>query len=311
MLNHVRSLVVRARQLAPERGGALALAAAAVLALGGLGWVGRELSVSNPSSQTPSLLELLEQVGAPRPGPSDPATTVAPKARPAPAPPAHDRWVSPLRRQCTADPQLSRRLEAMVAALPTTMQRLTIDPTNYGSRFRSDAFGNPVNPTPRVVVLHETVYGMQSAVQTFLTPHPRDEDQVSYHLMIGEDGQVVQALDPAYRAFGAGNSAFNGQWVMTNPNVGGSVNNFALHLSLETPLDGEDADAQHSGYSAAQYDALAVVLTDWMRRFQIPPQNITTHRYVDLGGERADPRSFLWPELQTRLAALGMLCKAS
>jgi N-acetyl-anhydromuramyl-L-alanine amidase AmpD len=151
---------------------------------------------------------------------------------------------------------------------------------------------------------------MQSAVQTFLTPHPRDEDQVSYHLMIGEKGQVVQALDPAYRAFGAGNSAFNGQWVMTNPDVGGSVNNFALHLSLETPLDGEDADAEHSGYSAAQYDALAVVLTDWMRRFGIPPQNITTHRYVDLGGERADPRSFRWSELQSRLAALGMLCKA-
>ena len=31
MLNHVRSLVLRARQLAPERGGALALVAAAVL----------------------------------------------------------------------------------------------------------------------------------------------------------------------------------------------------------------------------------------------------------------------------------------
>ncbi|WP_094512830.1 N-acetylmuramoyl-L-alanine amidase [Synechococcus sp. MW101C3] len=310
MLNHVRGLVVRARQLAPERGGAVALAAVAVLGLGGLGWLGREISASNPSDASPSLLELLEQVGAPRSGSSAPAATPSLNARPAPTPPAHDRWVSPLKRQCTADPALSRRLEAKVAALPLEMERLTIDPTNYGSRFRSDAFGNPVDPTPRVVVLHETVYGMQSAVQTFLTPHPRDEDQVSYHLMIGENGQVVQALDPAYRAFGAGNSAFNGQWVMTNPDVGGSVNNFALHLSLETPLDGEDADAEHSGYSNAQYDALAVVLTDWMRRFGIAPQNITTHRYVDLGGERADPRSFRWSELQTRLAALGMLCKS-
>ncbi|PZV24887.1 MAG: hypothetical protein DCF18_00660, partial [Cyanobium sp.] len=66
MLNHVRGLVVRARQLAPERGGAVALAAVAVLGLGGLGWLGREISASNPSDASPSLLELLEQVGAPR-----------------------------------------------------------------------------------------------------------------------------------------------------------------------------------------------------------------------------------------------------
>lgn len=45
-----------------------------------------------------------------------------------------------------------------------------------------------------------------------------------------------------------------------------------------------------------------------MRRFGIPATNITTHRYVDLGGERSDPRSFDWRELQQRLAALGLLC---
>jgi N-acetyl-anhydromuramyl-L-alanine amidase AmpD len=88
----------------------------------------------------------------------------------------------------------------------------------------------------------------------------------------------------------------------------GSVNNFALHLSLETPLDGEDADSAHSGYSSRQYDALAVVLATWMRRYRIPFEHITTHRHVDLGGERADPRSFDWSALQVRLAALGVLC---
>ena len=90
--------------------------------------------------------------------------------------------------------------------------------------------------------------------------------------------------------------------------MGGSVNNFALHLSLETPLDGEDQESGHSGYKAAQYDALAVVLADWMRRYPIPAQAITTHRHVDLGGERADPRSFNWEELSKRLVALGMIC---
>jgi N-acetyl-anhydromuramyl-L-alanine amidase AmpD len=184
-----------------------------------------------------------------------------------------------------------------------------IHPTNFGERFNRDAYGNPVDPTPQLVVLHETVYGIGSAINTFVTPHPRDEDQVSYHSLIGGDGSVVQVLDPSKRAFGAGNSAFNGRWVVTNSKVGGSINNFALHISLETPLDGEDDGPAHSGYTSAQYDALAALLAGWMQRFPIPPSHITTHRAVDLGGERADPRSFRWSELQTRLQNLGLLCK--
>ena len=91
--------------------------------------------------------------------------------------------------------------------------------------------------------------------------------------------------------------------------MGGSINNFALHISLETPLDGEDAGPAHSGYTPAQYDALAALLSGWIQRFPIPPANITTHQAVDLGGERADPRSFRWYELQSRLQNLGLLCK--
>jgi N-acetyl-anhydromuramyl-L-alanine amidase AmpD len=183
-----------------------------------------------------------------------------------------------------------------------------VDPTNFGERFRRDAFGRAVDPTPRLVVLHETVYGLRSAIHTFTTAHPNDEDQVSYHALIGEDGEVVQLLDPSKRAFGAGNSAFNGQWVVTNPKVGGSVNNFALHVSLETPLDGENDNAGHSGYSSAQYDSLAALLADWMGRYPITLETITTHRAVDLGGERSDPRSFNWQALQERLQNLGLLC---
>ena len=228
----------------------------------------------------------------------------------APAPPAQETWVSPLKAQCGAtDPGLERRLLAIQTSLPHRMQRLRIDPSNYGPRLARDAYGHPIPNTPQMVVLHETVYGLSSAINTFTTHHPDDADQVSYHMLIGEKGQIVQALDPARRAFGAGYSAFRGRWAVTNPAMAGSVNNFALHLSLETPLDGENEAAGHSGYTTAQYDAMAVVLADWMRRFHIPPDAITTHRHVDLGLERADPRSFDWGKLQTRLAALGMLCR--
>jgi N-acetylmuramoyl-L-alanine amidase len=196
-------------------------------------------------------------------------------------------------------------LEDIGKPSPPPQQGVRIDPSNYGERFSRDAYGNPLDPTPRMVVLHETVYSLGSAISTFQTPHPRDEDQVSYHALVGRDGQVVFLLDPSQRAFGAGNSAFRGQWAITNPKVGGSVNNFALHVSLESPTDGQNAGLQHSGYTAAQYDGLAALLALWMKAFPIPVDQITTHRAVDLGMERADPRSFDWTALQSRLVRTG------
>ncbi|NDC34840.1 MAG: N-acetylmuramoyl-L-alanine amidase [Synechococcaceae bacterium WB9_2_112] len=228
----------------------------------------------------------------------------------APQPPAQPSWRSPLRRRCDrADPGLRSRLEQRAVSLRASGGPIGIDPSNHGERHRRDAFGREIPTTPSLIVLHETVYGIGSAINTFMTPHPRDDDQVSYHALIGLDGAVVQVVDPSRRAFGAGNSAFNGIWVITNRAFHGSVNNFALHVSLETPLDGENNEPAHSGYTASQYDALAVLLAQWMQRYGIPPERITTHAHVDLGGERSDPRSFDWQALQRRLAALGMLCR--
>ena len=281
----------------------MALASASLFCAGLVFWLARGL-MSSPSSsgQNPSLLEILDDVRRGHPAPPG-------SPKPAPQPPAQAPWRSPLTDACVApDPVLSQRLRDQYAKLNQRVQRIGIHPSNYSERQKQDAFGNPIDPKPRVVVLHETVYGLSSAINTFVTPHPHDNDQVSYHVLIGEDGRIVQALDPAKRAFGAGYSAFHGEWVITNPKVGGSINNFALHLSLETPLDGENEALGHSGYSQAQYDAMALVLAEWMRRYRIPPGNITTHRHVDLGGERADPRSFQWNELKERLVALGVLC---
>ncbi|MDP5118725.1 MAG: peptidoglycan recognition protein family protein, partial [Prochlorococcaceae cyanobacterium MAG_34] len=231
-----------------------ALGAGAMLALGGLGWLARDLSAQPSGGQKrPSLLELLEEV---RQAPAAPE----PGRRAAPGPPAHRPWQSPLRASCApGDPAQRLRLQQLAERVQTSPARVQIHPTNFGERFNRDAYGNPVDPTPQLVVLHETVYGIGSAINTFVTPHPRDEDQVSYHTLIGGDGSVVQVLDPSKRAFGAGNSAFNGRWVVTNAKVGGSINNFALHISLETPLDGEDDGPAHSGYTSAQYDALAAL----------------------------------------------------
>ena len=281
----------------------LACAGAGVLSIGGLAWLARDLLASpGNAGGRPSLLDILDEVRQARPVKEKPR-------RPAPSPPEQSRWVTPLAGRCPApEPALVKRMQALAATREQRLMRVRIDPSNFGQRFRADTFGNPIDPTPRVVVLHETVFGLRSALNTFVTPHPRDEDQVSYHTLIGERGEIVETVAPEDRAFGAGNSAFDGRWVVTNPRVGGSINNFALHLSLETPVDGEDAEPEHSGYSEAQYDAAAIVLADWMRRFPIEPRQITTHRHVDLNGERADPRSFDWARLGIRLKALGIRC---
>ncbi len=166
------------------------------------------------------------------------------------------------------------------------------DPSNYGARVTQDINGNGVS-NEYIVVLHETVGSAMSAVNTFQTPHPRDEDQVSYHTLIAEDGTVIYIVPPEQRAFGAGDSAFRSakgeEAVFTNPGFPSSVNNFAYHISLETPPDGRNNNAAtHSGYTEAQYQSLAWLLG----RTNIPDERITTHEAVDRSGSRMDPRSF-------------------
>ncbi|MEM9150770.1 MAG: peptidoglycan recognition family protein [Cyanobacteria bacterium P01_F01_bin.3] len=165
-------------------------------------------------------------------------------------------------------------------------------PSNYGERFAVDANGNAVN-NQYIVVLHETVGSVSSALNLFQTNHPNDADQVSYHSLIGLDGTVYYIVPPEQRAFGAGNSVFRTsvgeESVYTNPDFPSSVNNFAYHISLETPPDGQNNNnATHSGYTEAQYQSLAWLLA----RTTVPNDRITTHKDVDRSGSRSDPRSF-------------------
>ena len=270
---------------------AISFAAAGALALGLTGWM-----LMDQEELSPVVMERGRQRE------DNPSSSL-------PLPPKSRSWRSPLARQCSGvDTDLRSRLNQLEARSSSWRAFVKIDPTNFGDRYDKDAYGRVIDATPRVVVLHETVYPLSSALNTFMTPHPRDEDQVSYHTLVGQDGRVVDLVDPLSRAYGAGYSAFLGEWAITNKKLKGSVNNFALHLSLETPLSGANAYGSHSGYTTQQYDALALVLSGWIRSFNLPPAAITTHRHVDLGGERGDPRSFDWSKLQTRLAALGDLC---
>ena len=269
-----------------------------------LAWLLMDQGERSIAGDRPSLLDLLDQVSGERGRQLEEKPAITP-----PMAPRSRSWSSPLARQCSGiDAGLRSRLDSLQKKSGSWRAYVAIDPTNFGKRHQNDAFGRRLDATPRVVVLHETVYSLSSAVNTFMTPHPRDEDQVSYHTLVGQDGRVLDLVDPLNRAYGAGFSAFLGEWAITNKRLKGSVNNFALHLSLETPKSGANNGRTHSGYSSKQYDALALVLSGWIRAFNLPPAAITTHRHVDLGGERSDPRSFDWSALQARLAALGDLC---
>ena len=164
-------------------------------------------------------------------------------------------------------------------------------PLNYGERYNRDIYGRPVSNQP-LIVLHETVYSASSALHHFQTPHSNEQEQASYHTLIKLDGTVVYVVPPEKRAFGAANSVFNGpngpETVKTHAKFPPSVNNFAYHVSLETPSDGRNPNRRHSGYTDAQYQSLAWLIA----QSKVPDSRITTHKAVDRSGNRIDPRSF-------------------
>ena len=82
------------------------------------------------------------------------------------------------------------------------------DATNFGERQGGDAFGRTVPHHPQLIVLHETVISAADTARLFAPPHPRDDDQASYHLLIDRAGQRLRIVPDAGRAFGAGMAAF-------------------------------------------------------------------------------------------------------
>ncbi len=160
-------------------------------------------------------------------------------------------------------------------------------PTNFGERYLQDINGQVVT-NPPIIVLHETVSAGWQTVRFFQTPHPRDADQVSYHTLIKLDGTIFYLVPPDKRAFGAGNSMFEGESVKTNRLYASSVNNFAYHISFETPVDGRHNGNTHSGYTNAQYRSAAWLVS----KTGVSEDRITSHKGVDRSGTRRDPRSF-------------------
>ncbi|GAA6621764.1 N-acetylmuramoyl-L-alanine amidase [Scytonema sp. NUACC26] len=189
-------------------------------------------------------------------------------------------------------PSYSVKTTVAFAAYKPRYEIAWADASNYGDRFATDANGTPVNNQP-IVVLHETAAPASSAINFFKNSHEDENVQASYHTMIKLDGTVVYLVPPEKRAFGAGNSVFEGpqgtETVKTNPDLPPSVNNFAYHIGLETPPSGVGTkETTHTGYTQEQYSSLAWLIA----QSNVPDERITTHKAVDRSGQRIDPRSF-------------------
>jgi N-acetyl-anhydromuramyl-L-alanine amidase AmpD len=187
----------------------------------------------------------------------------------------------------TRSPNLTQNSANVRPTYQPTEEVTLAHPTNFGERYLQDINGQPAQNLP-VIVLHETVIPAWQTVKVFQTPHLRDEDQASYHALIKRDGTIFYLVPPDKRAFGAGNSVFGGEAIKTNRLYSASVNNFAYHISFETPPDGRHNGNIHSGYTELQYRSAAWLVA----KTGVLDQRITTHKAVDRSGTRKDPRSF-------------------
>ncbi|WP_411868304.1 N-acetylmuramoyl-L-alanine amidase [Vulcanococcus limneticus] len=170
--------------------------------------------------------------------------------------------------------------------------------SNFGKRQTQDASGAAIPAEPALIVLHETVLDLPSTVELFQRDQANDSAQGSYHVLIGRDGERVRIVPDQARAYGAGDSAFGDLSFKTSANNPPSINNIALHVSLESPEDGRGDQGGHSGYTEAQYRALAEQILRWQALYGIPLERITTHAAVDRSRSRYDPRSFRWDRFE-------------
>ena len=195
-------------------------------------------------------------------------------------------------------PLTEEQLLACRKAIKTGSEKVALaDPTNYGERDARDVMGREIPNKPEIIVIHETVMPASETVNLFKTPHPNDNDQASYHMLVDKAGSLIRIASDDQRAYGSGYSRFGDFTVHSKSPDNFSINNVALHISLETPTDGQGDTSSHSGYTRKQYSSLAKQILLWQAKYGIPVFRITTHASVDRSHSRYDPRSFRWDEL--------------
>ena len=157
-------------------------------------------------------------------------------------------------------------------------RRAVVSP-NFGARRNDRAVD--------MLVLHYT--GCPSAESALLWMCSQ-EAQVSAHYLVDEDGEIVQLVDEAARAWHAGASCWAGERDINSCSIG-------IEIQNPGPLEGELAP-----YPDAQIEAVVALARDIAHRHGIAPHRIVGHSDI-APARKADPgEHFPW----ARLAEAGL-----
>ncbi|MEP1768685.1 MAG: N-acetylmuramoyl-L-alanine amidase [Sulfitobacter sp.] len=131
---------------------------------------------------------------------------------------------------------------------------------------------------PSLIVLHYTaMHSAQAALERLCDPAA----EVSAHYLIGPQGEVVQMVDEAARAWHAGAGEWQGLDDINSRSIGIELDNRGNHP-----------------FAAAQMDALEDLLRGIMTRWDIPASGVIGHSDM-APGRKTDPGPrFDWHRLQ-------------
>ena len=168
--------------------------------------------------------------------------------------------------------------------------------SNFGKREPFDAIGRSIPNQPSLIVIHETVIPARDTVRLFQTNHQDDNSQASYHLLVSRGGRLIRIVPDNMRAYGSGYSKFGDFTVYSKSPRNFSINNVALHISLESPPNSQDGPSADIHYTKEQYSTLAKQVLLWQAEYGIPIFRVTTHASVDRSHSRYDPRGLVWDD---------------
>ena len=136
---------------------------------------------------------------------------------------------------------------------------------------------------PLLVVIHETLISANAS----LILHSDPEYYGSYHALIDRAGEITYLTPSDSKAYAAARSSFTNSFGEVEQ-INGSVDDFAYHIALETPVDGYNSlKAAHIGYTKEQYESLA-----WLSAHTgVRKERIVTHGEIQTPTTN-EPRCF-------------------
>jgi AmpD protein len=177
----------------------------------------------------------------------------------------HNHWLTEITQ--TPSPNFNSRPDENDVSL-IVIHCISLPPQNFGGDYIEQLFCNRLNPDEHPYF--KTIYQMQ----------------VSAHLLIKRDGEMVQYVAFNQRAWHAGVSNYQGRE---------NCNDFSIGIELE--------GTETIPYTAAQYQQLVQVINVLLQHYpKLSKQRITGHSDI-APLRKTDPGdSFIWEELWRLLA---------